>query len=45
MSRYNIYAKRLDAAFKDARKQYTDAYDAVKEKAANFKKVATQQGK
>lgn len=31
MSKYSIYAKRLDAAFKDARKQYTDAYDAVKE--------------
>lgn len=30
MSKYNIYAKRLDAAFKDARKQYTDAYNAVK---------------
>lgn len=31
MSRYAIYAARLDAAFKDARKQYTDAYNAVKE--------------
>lgn len=31
MSKYAIYAKRLDAAFKDARKQYTDAYNAVKE--------------
>lgn len=31
MSKYSNYAKRLDAAFKDARKQYTDAYDAVKE--------------
>ena len=31
MSKYSIYAKRLDAAFKDARKQYTDAYNAVKE--------------
>lgn len=31
MSKYSIYAKRIDAAFKDARKQYTDAYNAVKE--------------
>lgn len=31
MSKYAIYAARLDTAFKDARKQYTDAYNAVKE--------------
>lgn len=31
MSKYNNFAARLDAAFKDARKQYTDAYNAVKE--------------
>lgn len=43
MSKYSIYAKRLDAAFKDARKRFEDAYEAVEMAKAGIESAKSEE--
>lgn len=43
MSKYSSYAERLDTAFKDARKRFEDAYDAVEMAKAGIESAKSEE--